>query len=312
MLKKVVFVLSVLFSTQAFAFNLPTEFTVTERWLSWTTTFDIENNQQKFGTVNRKLLSWSPQYHLKDTNDELLAKGKMRFWNLLAFFDVTDAAGTPLGTLEQKLTWFFPTFEIVSPRGFKLAKAELNFWGTKYTLSDVVDDHTLATMTRPFFRLKNNWTVNILDTDALNENNLHPHMLLVMLAYQVDREYWKAARRNRDYEDADDLLGAAESHRLSTVFAANTLRAAETKMPQRPEAANELCSMLELFTGVVEAAEPTEEDFSFVESLVNENIADEAEFISKAKELFILFESNDLTDGQKAALYLMLKNRLEH
>ena len=57
MLKKLFFVLGILFSTQAFAITLPSEFSVTERWISWTTTFDVETNQQKFGTINRKLLS---------------------------------------------------------------------------------------------------------------------------------------------------------------------------------------------------------------------------------------------------------------
>ena len=241
----------------------------------------------------------------------LLAKGTMRFWNLLAFFDVTDADGTPLGTLEQKLTWFFPTFEIVSPRGLKLAKAELNFWGTCYTLTDVMDGHTLGTMSRSFFRFKNNWTVNILDPDALNENNLHPHMLLVMLAYQVDREYWEAARRRHEHNANQEQYTSAQSHSAHILCAVNRSNPEEVTLPERPEIANELCSLLEHYCSVIDLAEPTEEDFSFVESLASEHIADEDEFIDKAKELFALFESDDLTDGQKTALYFMLKKRLE-
>ena len=313
MFKKFILAVTVLFSTQAFAINLPTEFTMTERWLSWTTTFDIESNQQKFGTVNRKLLSWTPQYHLKDLDDQLLAIGKMRFWNLLAFFDVTDVDGTPLGTVEQKYTWFFPTFEIVSPQGLKLARAQLNFWGTKYTLSDVVDEHVLATMSRPFFRLKNNWMINIIDADALNEGNLHTHLLLVMLAYQVDREYWERQRRRHQSEinqDYDDLFGAAEAQPLTAQFASNTSKGKAPTLPERPAAAAELGAKLERFIDVLETDEPTEEDFAIVESLVTDNITEEDAFINTAQELFTLFESDDLTSGQKAALYLMLKNRL--
>lgn len=230
-MKKLLFVLSVLFSTQAFALHLPNEFSVTERWLSWTTTFDAETNQQKFGTINRKLLSWSPQYHLKDANDVLLAKGTMRFWDLLAFFDVTDADGTALGTLEQKLTSFWPTFEIVSPSGLKRAKAELNFWGTCYTLSDVVDGHTLATMRHPFFGLDNTWTVNILDPDALNENNLHPHMLLMMIAYQVDRGYREKSHRRHERNQDYDNYGQADAFSISNTFILNTSTRHKSSLP---------------------------------------------------------------------------------
>lgn len=314
MIKKFLLVFTVLFSAKACAMNLPTEFTMTERWLSWTTTFDIESRQQKFGTVNRKLLSWTPQYHLKDLDDRLLAIGKMRFWNLLAFFDVFEADGAPLGTVEQRLTWFFPTFDIVSPQGLKLARASLNFWGTKYTLTSIVDEeHVLATMTRPFFRLKNNWTVNIIDAEAMNESSVHPHLLLVMLAYQVDREYWDAARRRRQNEmqNFDDAFGAAEARPFTALCASTTAQEGASMMPVRPAAAAELGAKLETFIAVLEESEPTEGDFTFVESLVTENITEEEAVLNKAEELFALFESDDLTSGQKAALYLLLKNRLE-
>lgn len=129
----------------------PREFFVKQHWLSWTTSFDIETDQLKLGTVHRKFLSLSPvRYDFYDYTENLQASATMRWFSWGATFDVVDAVNAPIGTVEQRLFSFFPTFEIHSPQGNVLGIAKMNFWGTTYTIRDPVTQEPFATLWRPF------------------------------------------------------------------------------------------------------------------------------------------------------------------
>lgn len=267
--------------------SFPSEFYVKERWIAATTTFDIESDEFKLGTVHRKFFSWTPEYHLKDMNGEFQAKAKMRFWSFQTIFDVEDGQGKPLGTVEQNLTWFFPSFEIVSPTHQRLAKAELNFWGTKYTITDRNDDHVIALLTRPFFQFfKNTWTVTIVDPKAIDEKAINPNLFLVLIAFQVDSEYWRAHQNNNNTLTINDTVEDTQQELMKEL---------EEKGKNLPD------------------VEPKEEDLVFVETLSEENKGE-----SKTEELFLQtfrtlmkkLDSNELTIAQKVGLYRMLQNRL--
>lgn len=60
---------------------LPTEFTVSERWLSWSSDFDVETKQYKLGYLHRKILSWTLEYDFYSYNDQLEAKAKARWFS---------------------------------------------------------------------------------------------------------------------------------------------------------------------------------------------------------------------------------------
>ena len=133
-----------------------------QHWLSFTTTFDIETDQLKLGTVHRKFLTLSPvRYDFYDYASNLQAIATMRWLSWGATFDVTDASGAPIGGVDQRLFTFFPHFEILSPVGHVLAIAKMNFWGTTYSISDPVTQEQIATLSRSFSRLKDNWTVTL-------------------------------------------------------------------------------------------------------------------------------------------------------
>ena len=68
--------------------EVPSQFFVKQHWISLTNTFDVESKDRKFGTIHRKLFSWTPQYLFYDLNEQIQAKAKMRFFSFGATFDI--------------------------------------------------------------------------------------------------------------------------------------------------------------------------------------------------------------------------------
>ena len=171
---------------------------MTQRWLSWTTTFDIETDQMKLGTVHRKFFSLSPvRYDFYDYAENLQAYATMRWFSWGATFDVADAKDQPIGTVEQRIFTFFPTFDIISPQGHILATAKMNFWGTTYSIKDPVSQEEMATLWRPFLRLKDNWLVTLTNPELYAQRQIDPRLFILVMAFQTDREAWAAERERR-------------------------------------------------------------------------------------------------------------------
>ncbi|MCB1119442.1 MAG: hypothetical protein KDK65_05725, partial [Chlamydiia bacterium] len=111
-----IFLMAFMISTALFGGSfdtIPNEFFVTERWFSFSTTFDIETKAQKLGTVHRRIFSLTTQYDFYDWEQNLITNSRMRFFSFGVVFDVTDASGETLGTVNEKIFNFFPTFEII-------------------------------------------------------------------------------------------------------------------------------------------------------------------------------------------------------
>lgn len=260
--------------------RVPDEFTVTQRWFSWTTDFDIETKNFKLGYVHRKFFSLALEYDFYDMDDSLLAKARMRWFSWGATFDVVDDLELPLGRVEEKIFTFFPTFEIISPANEILAIAKLNFWGTTYTLRDPVTSEPLATLYRPFFRLKDNWTVNIVNTELFYQKQIDPRLFVILMAFQTDRDMWDAEQRNHD------------NNYNRSIYTANYIEEDEE--------------------------EPSEEDFQKIDALTTEiltnapedEINNEKERIQKGMNLLEpLLNSEELTPKEKKALSYLLEEK---
>jgi uncharacterized protein YxjI len=178
--------------------ELPNEMYLTQHWISHTTSFDIETKTQKIGTLYRRFFSIPLHYDFYDYHDNLLTTARARFFSIGAHFDVYDANKHTLGSVEEQIFTFFPALTIYSPNGVKLAYAESNFWGTQFTVYDTLTDKSIATMSRPFFRIKNDWTLTLKHKNLITERNLDPSLLLTVLAFQGDREYWEQQHQQND------------------------------------------------------------------------------------------------------------------
>lgn len=281
--------------------GLPLQFFVKQHWFSWTNTFDIESKDSKYGVVHRKLFSWTPEYHFYDLHEQVQAKAKMSFFSFGAVFDITDGFDYPLGKVEERIFTFFPTFDIYRPDGYHVAKASLNFWGTTYTVMDPQTDEVIAILWRNFFRLKDNWTIDIVKPEIIFQNNLDPRMFVLVMAFQSDRDYWKRLKDDMD----------------------NTLRSPHANIALN-DALEHHQLVLEGYRESLSEVTPTQKEISALEVIVKNSLAalifDENNISTKDARIEILdksltvlmplFESNELSLGQKKALFLVIKNEL--
>lgn len=268
---------------------IPEQFTVTEKLFSWTTAFEIEANGYPLGRVERRILGQAPlQYDFYDINNYLMAQGTMRWFTFGAVFDVTDWNRNLIGTVEEEVFTFLPSFELFSPYREKLAHAKMNFWGTKYTVTDPVTDIEIATLTRPFFSFNSQWTVTITNPEVFASKNISPSLFIIVAAFQTDLEYWE------HYEIAAYCASTSPSPK------ANEGRA--------------LRQQLKTYGQEIKDVVPSEQDFARVEVLVESVLKDrrcrfksEKERLQAGiKELLPLFESEELTPEEKAALSQMI------
>lgn len=286
------------------SFEMPAQFFVKQHWFSWTTTFDIESKDSKFGTVQRKILSLTPQYLFYDVNDQLQARAKMRFFSLGATFDIYDAEDVYLGKVDQRLLTFFSTFDLYRYDGYHAATAKLNFWGTKYTVKDPKTKEIIAVLRRSFFRLKDNWTVDVINTSLLAEKQIDPSMFVLVMAFQTDRDYWS---KQGDQNGSHGINNCVEMQ----------------KIYHRLEKYR--CELEEYRSSLI-SFEPNDADIEQLEMFVENHFSAECDWydedfdpemhLVKIKEkriglLLPLLYSEELTIQQKSALFLFLEEELE-
>lgn len=265
--------------------DIPPKFYIKENPWALTTTFDIESDDEKLGSVNRDLWSFGLTYHFYDAFEKLQAKAIRRFFAFTIVFDVSDHNDSLLGTVEEEIFTFYPTFQIISSDAKILAKASLDFWGTSYTIYDPVDNHLIATLSRSLFSLHDVWTAEIIDPYAF-QKKIDPRLFILLVVFQTDKEYWNAK---------------------------STALSKEIEYSLSPSLGQEFEDSLAKHEERLKDLQPNEEDFFVVNSRVVENsghIRNEESFIQTCDDLLLALDSSDLTDHQKKALIIMLKKRL--
>lgn len=226
-------------SLQAFTIDdIPDEFYVNQHWISYTTSFDIESKTQKLGSLYRKIFSLFLTYELYDPSNAVLATAQARFFSLGAYFDVKNSDGNLLGTVEEKIFTFFPSFTIYSDGVNKLAQAEMNFWGTTFTVYDAATGQEIALMSRPFFRLKNDWTIKIMNRELLKARNIDAKLLMIVLAFQGDQEYWmqqqqQQQQNNRNLKSAASTKANIQTAEQQINLLANAQDSNQNKLPTK-------------------------------------------------------------------------------
>jgi uncharacterized protein YxjI len=305
--------------------QVPEQFSVKQRWFSWTNSFDIEHAAGKMGILHRRFLSLTLEYDFYDVNEQLQANARMRIFSIGATFDVTDAMGNLIGTTDQKIFRFFPTFEILSVEKHTLAVAKMNFWGTKYTLSDPSTHENFVEMSRPFIRFRDSWNVKVTNPSLFAQKNIDPRLFIVVMAYQTDMDFWAyQARqaRNRGIMTIEPLMEESSNHAKWAGLRQD----------------------LELYDTLLEKEEPSEADFLHIENFVEAYLAESINLASKEEwrqsqepiyqknleEMFQdyalyqedkfydgirflipLFEDDRLTAAHKKALFLMIDAQLK-
>lgn len=287
---------------------------ITQHWLSLTTSYDIETKTQKLGTLYRKFFSLLLTYEFYDPFDNKQAYAKSKFFSFNAHFDIYDTQDNILGSADEQLFAFFPTFSIYDKQGVtKLAYAKMNFWGTTFYIYDPVTDKEMAQMYRPFFRLKNNWTFKVTDQAVFNAKNIDNRVLMTVIAFQGDREYWESQDRNNN------------SYMLQSVNKTSAPSSNKTKvdidMTQRALQNIELLKQ-KYNLNTLEKADPAvleklakkyELEFDNAQSTANHSSLSRSERVQAFTDfLFTQVDSDKIDNSTKKAILYMLQLRFEN
>lgn len=285
--------------------EIPDEMYIKEHWISLTTSYDIETTTRKLGTLYRKFLSLLLTYEFFDPFDNKLAYARSKFFSLTAHFDVYDNYENFIGAADEKLFSFFPTFDIYGQDGYtKLAKASMNFWGTTFTIYDPVTDTEMATLYRSFFRLKNDWTFKITNRSLFNQKEIDSRVLMTVIAFQGDREYWESDNRNflrgvtKKSTQASEVTSEQVNEFLEKIAAVSKQEGLENIRNPAPRMMNSFANELEAsYKKLYAPDESTQTN--------KEKLAAFTEYCLS------LVQSNALTHEKKKAILFLLKARLE-
>lgn len=286
--------------------QVPDEFLVKEKVM-----IDLTDSHGSFAIVRRELLSWLPHYELIDRDGHVVARASMKNNWVTSSFEVTDSASIPLGCIEKKFSFFTNNYAILSPTEHILADAKGNFWGTRCTITDPTNGQELASLSCPFFGANRPWKVCIKDQNAINDKKLVP-LLLFLAACKADghraesEQYWKD--RARYWESMYwHEVSRRESNLYSKSAPQESLSMTQSESEQR---LHDWAKKLETFKLDLYGIDPSQEDFHVVELLLapfsTTDLENGDRFDSDMSKLFDLFSSKELTQGQKAALFILL------
>jgi uncharacterized protein YxjI len=173
--------------------DLPKNFKVVERFISFGTVFDLlDNSDKKLGTIAEKIFTLTREFTYDDSNGRRIATARERFFSWGAQVDVFDEAGRPIGTIKEDVlkSFFKPltTYSILDGSGKQIATSEkVDLWATDFTLKDG-SGQTVATIHRPalnFFR--DVWTVSID-----NQSKVDSRLLVMIAAYKTAKDHDRA------------------------------------------------------------------------------------------------------------------------
>ncbi|WP_454786076.1 hypothetical protein [Legionella sp. WA2024007413] len=285
--------------------EIPDEMFIKEHWISLTTSYDIETKTRKLGTLYRKFFSLLLTYEFFDPFDNKLAYARSRFLSLTAHFDVYDNYENFIGAADERLFAFFPTFDVYGPDGYtKLAKASMNFWGTTFTIYDPVTDRQMATLYRPFFRLKNDWTFNITDRALFNQKNIDSRVLMTVIAFQGDREYWESTHRNdlKSIANKSNQANEVTSEQVSDLLEqiAEVSKQAGIEKIKNPDS-----KMMDV------VANELENNYRKTHMLEESTQTNQQKLAAFAEYCLGLVQSNSLPNEKKNIILFLLKTRLE-
>ncbi|HEY5259605.1 MAG TPA: hypothetical protein VIJ46_03080, partial [Rhabdochlamydiaceae bacterium] len=180
-----------------------------------TSTFDLQNQSQIFGTISKKFFSLNTVYHFEDPMGEMIAKAESQFFTWGTTVDIHAATGEKIGWIEEQLfTWFSPSkYRVYDGTNRMVAVARMNFWGTTFTVTDPNDnDKEIALVYRPWFQFfKNSWTVQILDPQKIAVGQVDPRLLVMVAVYRTDSEN-RAAFYRRTSKALDWYLDQNNNH----------------------------------------------------------------------------------------------------
>lgn len=170
---------------------IPNKFYIRENAIGITRHYDLESKEQKFAYLERHSTDHKT-YTLYDTQQDTLTKIYSHVLSQTTYFEIYDAEQKKIGMVEEYFYASYPSFNIyLGDNKFPTASAKMNFWGTTFTLKDVLTHQEIAELSRPYFRLQNEWTVFIKEPVLLDKRRIDAKLLLSVVSIQCDEENWQ-------------------------------------------------------------------------------------------------------------------------
>ncbi|MCX5797486.1 MAG: hypothetical protein NTY77_18495 [Elusimicrobia bacterium] len=188
-------------ATPAQAPQLPSAFSIKERIISFTDTFDVVSDGKKLGVITQKILSLSRSFKYKDADGNLVAEARSRIFSWGAHVDVTDNLGNPIGGFkEQVFKSFFKVYtaySILDAQGKEVALSEKVDWlGTKVEITDP-QGRRVATLERPWINFfSDHWDVKVYQPNAVDSR-----VMIMIAAYKTSVD--NARRREARDKESD-------------------------------------------------------------------------------------------------------------
>lgn len=288
--------------------RIPDELSIKEHWVSLTTSYDIETRTQKLGTLYRKFFSFLLTYDFYDPFDNKIAYARSKFFSFTAHFDVYDNNENYLGAADERLFAFFPTFDIYDRDGYtKLATASMNFWGTTFYIYDPVTGNEMAYMSRSFFRLKNDWTFKVSDRGLFEQKRIDPRVLLTVIAFQGDREYWESQNKEDNQKGVRHTKDAAFASDISREQVQTLLN--KIALLSKHEGFDNHQELNEQIVATI--ANELERGYQTTQSADSLTQTSQERLNAFTDYCLNLVQSNTLSDEKKKTILFLLKTRLQ-
>lgn len=160
---------------------LPDEFTISERAISLTDTFDIKSDGASLGTITAKLISLTKSFTYEDAKGVCVAKAHARLLSWGTHIDVTDCSGQAIGGIKENvfksLFKVQTSYAMLDAKGKELATSKKVDWiSTDVTIRRPDGGAIAALHRRAINIISDKWTVKISDHAAVDSR------LIVMIA----------------------------------------------------------------------------------------------------------------------------------
>lgn len=255
-------------------------------------TFHVSSDEKELSSVVRvKNDDNSIEYHYKDLSGETLAKGLRKKEERGVLLEVFGKSEDLLARV-KKVEWANRMdFRITSSEGKLALYGKENFLKTKIVFLHGEKDTPVITLTRAFPPKFRQFDMVIEDQEALKTLGVDESVLLTASAFLLDH-------KTKEGFKATASVDSPEANELAAIF-----------------------QLLEALRPKILIVNPSQEDFAFVMQLIdtlfskidrNDEDASGALLEKGVAEILPLFSNDALTQGQKAALFLIVERFLKN
>ena len=203
-MKYLLILLSSLFSISGFAdsscptFQAPSEFSLHEKLLSWSTTLDIrDSNSSNLGQVTAKIFSIKTTFILTNAQNQVVAQAEKELFSWGSHIDIFDCHHEKIGAIKEdimkNLFSFSTTYEILDSHDKTIAQSVKPFHIGDTNIEIGHNGRNAIKLNRPWLSLKDVWQVSVEDPNIVDSR------ILVMIgAYKTYSDNSRQSKSDND------------------------------------------------------------------------------------------------------------------